>query len=41
MKLEDATTKMHFHIADSPTLDDATKRIKHILDAKYEAANLQ
>ena len=33
-------TKTHFHIADSPTLDDATERIKHILDAKYEAANL-
>jgi hypothetical protein len=38
---EDATTKTHFHIADSPTLDDATERIKHILDAKYKAANLQ
>jgi hypothetical protein len=41
MKPEDATTKTHFHIADSPSLDDATERIKHILDAKYEAANLQ
>ncbi len=41
MKPEDATTKTHFHIADSPTLDVATEHIKHILDAKYEAAYLQ
>ena len=41
MKPEDATSKEHFHIADSPTLDSATERIKHILDAKYEAANLK
>ena len=40
MKPEDATAQKHFHIADSPTLDAATERIKHILDAKYEAANL-
>jgi hypothetical protein len=41
MKPEDATTKIHFHIADIPALDDVTKCIKHIHDAKYEAANLQ
>ena len=41
MKPEDAELKTHFHIADSPTLDDATERIKNILDAKYEAANLK
>ena len=33
--------KTHFHIADSPTVDDATERIKPMLDAKYEAVSLQ
>jgi predicted aspartyl protease len=41
MKPENATRKEYFHIADSPTMDAATERIKHILDAKYEAANLK
>ena len=31
MKPEDATAKKHFHVADSPTLDDATECIKLIL----------
>lgn len=36
----DAATYGNFYIADSPAMDDATERIKHILDAKYEPANL-
>jgi RNase H-like domain found in reverse transcriptase/Reverse transcriptase (RNA-dependent DNA polymerase)/Integrase zinc binding domain len=40
MKPENAIPEKHFAIADSASLDDATERIKSILDAKYEPADL-
>ena len=40
MKPENATVMTSYHLDDSPAVDEATKRIKGILDAKYEAANL-
>ena len=40
MKPEDATEQEHFNISDSTQVDEATMRIKDILDAKYEKADL-
>jgi predicted aspartyl protease len=40
MKPEEATPENSFAIKDSATLDDATERMKKILDAKYEAADI-
>ena len=40
MKPEDAMPENSFAIKDSSALDDATERIKKILDAKYEAADI-
>ena len=41
LKDSDASYPEAFHISDSVAVDDATARIKGILDAKYEAADLQ
>jgi hypothetical protein len=41
MKPETAKVEKHFHIVDSSQVDDATERIKRILNAKYEPADLQ
>jgi hypothetical protein len=40
MKSRDATIEDSYFISDSPTLIEASERIKQILDAKYEPANL-
>lgn len=40
MKPEDASQEQHFNISDSKQVDEATMRIKDILDAKYEKADL-
>ena len=40
MKPEDAKEEQHFHITDSKQIDEATERMKGILEAKYEKANL-
>ncbi len=40
MKPENATPEWSFHIKDSDAMDSATERIKGILEAKYEAADL-
>ena len=40
MKSIDATLEDSFYINDSPAVDEATARMKQILDAKYEPANL-
>ena len=40
-KESDAVPEIAYHIRDSPALDDATERLKNILDAKYEAADLE
>ena len=40
MKSEDATPERNFAIADSATIDEATERLKTILDAKYQAADI-
>jgi hypothetical protein len=39
--LNSAKVENHFHIADSIQIDDATKRSKQSLDAKYKHADLQ
>jgi len=36
----DSTLESSFHIADSKQVDDSVERLKKILDAKYEAADL-
>jgi RNase H-like domain found in reverse transcriptase/Reverse transcriptase (RNA-dependent DNA polymerase)/Integrase zinc binding domain len=40
MKPENALPQHSFYIKDSNVLDSATERIKHILEAKYEPADL-
>ena len=40
-KESDATPETSFHIRESMAVDDATKRVKEILDAKYLPANLE
>jgi RNase H-like domain found in reverse transcriptase/Reverse transcriptase (RNA-dependent DNA polymerase)/Integrase zinc binding domain len=40
MKPENATIEKAFYVQDSTAVDEATERIKGILDAKYEAADL-
>jgi hypothetical protein len=40
MKSRDATIYDSYHIQDTPCLEEAAERIKRILDAKYEPANL-
>jgi hypothetical protein len=39
-KSRDATLQTAFHVEDSEVVIESTARIKHILDAKYEKANL-
>jgi len=39
-KPHDATPNDAYHVEDDPNLEDMTSRIKRILDAKYEPANL-
>ena len=41
MRSRDVTSKDSYVINDTPCLQDASKRIKEILDAKYEPANLE
>ena len=41
MKPRDCEIKSHFAIAESNSVKEATGRIKRILDAKYEKANLK
>ena len=41
MKPRDSTYETHFAISDSKNVVQATRRIKKILDAKYEKANLK
>jgi len=40
MKNVDATAEEAYHVEDSEAIQDATERIKKILDAKYEPADL-
>ena len=40
MRSRDATEKDSYYINDTPCLEEAAERIKQILDAKYEPANL-
>lgn len=40
LKDVDASEEESYHIGDTDVVDDATERIKSILDAKYEKANL-
>jgi hypothetical protein len=40
MRSRDSTIKDSYLISDSPSLQEAAERIKKILDAKYEPANL-
>ena len=40
MKPFESTSKTHFSISDSTRVSSETERIKRILDAKYEKANL-
>ena len=40
MKSTEAKIEDSFHVNDSPSLEEAANRIKQILDAKYEPANL-
>ena len=37
----DATPETHYHIEDAMAVNESTERIKQILDAKYEAADLE
>ena len=41
LKNSDATVEESYYIPDSGATDDATERLKKILDAKYEKANLR
>ena len=41
MKPRDCTVEGHFAIEESANVQQATSRIKKILDAKYEKANLK
>jgi hypothetical protein len=40
MRSRDATVEDSFYISDTPSLQEAAERIKEILDAKYEPADL-
>ena len=40
MKVPDCRVEQHMHIQDSRSIQDATNRIKQIIEAKYEPANL-
>jgi hypothetical protein len=40
MKDSDADPQESYFIKDSAAVEDATERLRNILDAKYEAANL-
>jgi hypothetical protein len=40
MRSNEATIEDSFYIHDSPCVQEAAERIKRILDAKYEPANL-
>jgi len=40
MKPQEASRRDSYHVNDSKSVDDATERIKKILDAKYEPADL-
>jgi hypothetical protein len=40
MRPVEATSPMSFHVQDPPAVADATKRIKEILEAKYEKADI-
>ena len=40
MKFSNCTETDSFHVQDTPSMEDALTRMKRILDAKYEAANL-
>ena len=35
-----ATEKVDYHVIDSPCIEEATERIKQILDTKYEKADV-
>ena len=41
MKSRDATRQTSYQVNDSEPVPDATERMKRILDAKYETANLE
>ena len=41
MKSRDVTIEDTYYNNDTPRLDEAAERIKQILDAKYEPANLE
>ena len=41
LKASDAQPTETYQIKDSAAVEDATERLRNILDAKYEAANLQ
>jgi hypothetical protein len=41
LKPYDATEEQTYHVQDSYAVDEATERLKGILDAKYEAADLK
>ena len=40
MKPQDCTHSTHYHIDDPEAVQQDSKRLKKILDAKYEKANL-
>ena len=40
MKDVDATIESSYHVKDSESMISAADQVKHILDAKYEWANL-
>ena len=40
-KPKDATVKIQCHVAETMAVNDATERIKSILDAKHKAADLE
>ena len=41
MKDRDATFEESFHLGDTTAMEEATERVRTILEAKYEAANLR
>ena len=41
MKDRDATFEESFHVGDTTAMEEATERVRTILEAKYEAANLR
>ena len=41
MRDSDATIETSYHVHDSQAVDEATKRIKEILDAKYEKISIK